>query len=66
MLIERWHLVTSDMGLISAPVERVVSALVEWHASIGTTYSRRHVTASLADAFEALLHCLWRSAGSSS
>jgi hypothetical protein len=54
MLIERWHPVTSDMGLINAPVEQVVSGLVDWHASIGTIYRRRQVTASLADAFEAL------------
>ena len=54
MLIERWHPVTSDMGLINAPVEEVVSGLVDWHASIGTTYRRRDVASSLADAFEAL------------
>lgn len=54
MLIERWHPVTSDMGLLDAPVERVVSEFIEWHASIGMTYKRGNVTTSLEDAFQAL------------
>jgi hypothetical protein len=42
------------MGLIQAPVEQVVAALLDWHGSLGTSYVRRDVTASLADAFDAL------------
>ena len=54
LLIERWHPVTKDMGLINAPVERVVSELVKWHASVGVKYSRKEITSSFADALEAL------------
>lgn len=55
MLFTKWHPVTHDMGLINAPIPRVVAELVSWHASIGTTYTRREIISNLADAFEALL-----------
>ncbi|NTW29642.1 MAG: hypothetical protein HGA39_09830 [Coriobacteriia bacterium] len=54
MLIDTWYPVTHNMGLIDLPVEAAVSALIEWHASIGTFYTRRDISSSLGDAFEAL------------
>ncbi len=54
MVVERWHPVTHDMGLIQAPVDQVVAALRGWHSSLGMTYIRRDVVTSLADAFDAL------------
>ena len=55
MLIETWHPVTHDFGLIKAPLETVVQALLEWHSSIGTQYQRADITGSLQEAFAALL-----------
>jgi hypothetical protein len=55
MLIQTWHPVTSDFGLIESPLEAVVAALVDWHQSIGTTYHRTDVTDGLEKAFAALL-----------
>lgn len=54
VIVDRWHPVTHDMGLIDASLEQVVAVLLRWHGSLGTTYSRCDVTSSLADAFEAL------------
>jgi hypothetical protein len=54
VLIERWHPVTRDMGLINAPVSRVVSEMVAWHSSLGTAYTRREIASSFADALEML------------
>ena len=48
MVIERWHPVTHDMGLIQAPVDEVVAALRGRHSSLGMTYVRRDVVTSLA------------------
>ncbi len=54
-LLEKWSPVTSDFGLIQAPIERVLTELERWHASIGTHYERTEIRSSLADAFESLL-----------
>jgi hypothetical protein len=54
-VIARWSPVTSDFGLIRAPLERVLAELQSWHNSIGIEYTRTDITSSLADAFESLL-----------
>ncbi len=54
VLLEHWQPVTYDMGLINTPIEQAVAELTAWHASIGTTYLRKSIASSLADAFEAL------------
>lgn len=40
MLIETWYPVTHDFGLIQAPVDQVVSGLLDWHHGIGIDYVR--------------------------
>ena len=47
-LIARWSPVTSDFGLIRAPLERVLAELQSWHNSIGIDYERTDITSSLA------------------
>src|SRR5215475_8468019 len=59
-LLEKWHPVTSDFGLIQAPMPRLLSEFENWHRSIGIEYLRTQVSSSLADAFESLLP-LWNS-----
>jgi hypothetical protein len=54
LLIERWHPVTSDMGLIQAPASACVASFTAWQGSIGRTHTVRTVESSLADAFELL------------
>jgi hypothetical protein len=54
MLIEKWHPVTHDFGLIEAPLENVVAALLAWHRSIGIDYERKEITTSSAAAFDSL------------
>lgn len=54
-LLTKWSPVTSDFGLIRAPLERVLAELQSWHTSIGIVYSRTNITSSLDDAFESLL-----------
>jgi hypothetical protein len=54
-LLTKWSPVTSDFGLIRAPLDRVLAELQSWHASIGIEYSRTGITSSLSDAFESLL-----------
>lgn len=54
MEIERWHPVTSDLGLIQAPLARVVSELVAWHQELGIRYRRQEITSSLADSLSKL------------
>lgn len=39
MVFERWHPVTSDLGLIRATVPSCVASFEEWHASIGLRYT---------------------------
>jgi hypothetical protein len=53
VLIEKWHPVTRDVGLIEAPVDVVTSAFDDWQRGLGIEHSRRRL-ASLADALEAL------------
>ena len=55
MVLEQWHPVTHDFGLIQAPLERVIGEFIAWHRSLGVEYSRWDVTTSLAAAFGALL-----------
>ena len=55
MLIDTWHPVTDDLGLIQAPLDDVVDALLAWHKSIGIRYGKRTIDNSLAEAFGALL-----------
>ena len=54
-LIEKWHPVTHDFGLIQAPIERVLAELLNWHASLGIKYARTEIASSLADALASLL-----------
>ncbi|GFO57577.1 hypothetical protein GMSM_45840 [Geomonas sp. Red276] len=54
MLIEHWHPVTKDMGIINAPVKEVVSELVAWHASLGMKYTQKNIVTCFADALDAL------------
>lgn len=54
-VLAEWHPVTHDFGLIQAPVENVLSAFRNWHASIGIEYERTEFGSSLSDAFAAIL-----------
>ena len=54
MLMERWHPVTGDLGLIRAPVATCVSSYSEWQAGIGCPHNARPVSASLAEALDLL------------
>jgi hypothetical protein len=54
-LLEKWHPVAHDFGLIQAPMPLLISEFENWHRSIGVRYSRTEVASSLADAFESLL-----------
>jgi hypothetical protein len=54
-LLETWHPVTHDFGLIQAPMPLLVSTLEKWHSSVGITYARTEVCSSLSGAFESLL-----------
>ena len=55
MLIERFHPVTHDFGLINLPLDEVVSGLRGWHNGIGIRYRRESIDTSLEAAFESLL-----------
>lgn len=55
MIIDSWHPVTSDLGLIHAQLDDVVGELLNWHKSIEIEYNQREVGTSLSDAFKALL-----------
>ena len=54
-LIEKWHPVTHDFGLIKAPIEPVLAELLNWHGSLGIKYERTEIVSSLADALASLL-----------
>lgn len=54
-LLDTWHPVTSDFGLIQAPIGRLIEEFEAWHASFGTRYRRTENRTSLADAFRSLL-----------
>lgn len=54
-LLEKWHPVTHDFGLIQAAMPLLVSTFEEWQSSVGITYSRTEVCSSLSGAFESLL-----------
>lgn len=54
-LLEKWHPVTHDFGMIQAPLGRVVMELESWHGSFGTRYRRTEITSSLAEALASLL-----------
>lgn len=54
-LLEKWHPVTDDFGLIQAPLPLLLSTFEEWHNSIGIRYSRTEISSSLSDALESLL-----------
>ena len=54
-LLEKWHPVTRDFGLIQAPMPLLLSEFENWHRSVGIEYVRTQVSSSLADAFESLL-----------
>lgn len=54
-LLEKWHPVTSDFGLIRAPLQRVVSDYESWRGSDGTKHLRTEIASSLSDALESLL-----------
>ena len=54
MLLQQWHPVTKDHGLIELPVEQVVTALTAWHETLGIRYRREQVVDSPAAAFARL------------
>jgi hypothetical protein len=54
-LLEKWHPVTCDFGLIQAPLGLLLSEFEGWHRSLGTNYERTHITSSLEDALGSLL-----------
>ncbi len=53
MLVDAWHPVTKDLGLIDAPVDQTAAALAEWHAGLGIEYTSR-ACLSLAEALNSL------------
>ena len=55
MLIPYWSPVTSDFGLIQAPMERLASAFLEWQATLGITWRVTRIQTNLEATFEALL-----------
>ena len=54
MLIQKWHPVTHDMGLIDASPGGVLRELLAWHSSIGIEHDVREIH-SLEDGLEGLL-----------
>src|SRR5260221_12832955 len=54
-LLEKWHPVTQDFGLIQAPLDRLLAEFEGWHSSIGIEYTRTDITSSLAEGFQSLL-----------
>jgi hypothetical protein len=54
-VMQKWHPVTNDYGLVRAPLSEVVAALSAWHSSFGTNYSRSLICVSLDSAFTSLL-----------
>ena len=54
-LLEKWHPVTHDFGLIQTPMPLLLSEFENWQRSFGVKYLRTEVSSSLADAFESLL-----------
>jgi len=55
MVIDTWHPVTSDFGLIQAPIDDVVTALLGWHNPVGIEYEQMEIAGPLSDAFNSLL-----------
>src|SRR6478672_5112577 len=54
-VLKSWHPVTSDFGLIEAPLVDVVAAYTTWQRSIEIEHARTEIKSSLSDAFESLL-----------
>lgn len=54
-VLEKWHPVTHDFGLIRGPLESVLSELQGWHCTFGTQYTRTEIRSSLEDALQSLL-----------
>lgn len=54
-LLEKWHPVTRDFGLIKAPIGGVLSEFVSWQSSLGIEFARTEIASSLSDALESLL-----------
>lgn len=53
MILEAWHPVTRDFGLIECPLDRAVEVFVRWQESLGRSFSIRTAT-SLVDGLEML------------
>src|SRR5262249_19775670 len=53
-ILAHWHPVTRDFGLIQAPPQQLLAAFTAGQAGIGSSYPRRTIETSLADAFAAL------------
>jgi hypothetical protein len=53
-LLEKWHPVTHDFGLIRTPMPPLLSEFENWQRSLGIEYLRTEVSSSLADAFQSL------------
>lgn len=54
-LLDTWHPIAHDIGLIQAPIERLIAEFEDWQSSLGTRYQRKQIASSLADAFASLL-----------
>jgi hypothetical protein len=54
MIIDDWEPVTSDMGLIQAPLGRLRAAFLEWQAGLGQVHEEWQIKSGLADALERL------------
>lgn len=54
-LLEKWHPVTSDFGLIKAPLDSVLSEFLSWHSSLSIEFASTDIASSLSDALESLL-----------
>ena len=53
-LLEKWHPVTHDFGLIQTSMPLLLSEFENWRRSFGVKYLRTEIFSSLADAFESL------------
>jgi hypothetical protein len=54
-VLEKWHPVTRDFGLINASIEQVLSQYLNWNHSLGLEHDRTEIRTTLEDAFESLL-----------
>ena len=53
MLLERWHPITKDFGLINASISACVEEFTTWHGGLALAYERKEIS-SFGGALEAL------------